>query len=81
MPQVCPSVSSPAITRTTPLENLAELVTVAEAAAWLGITRWTAYEMAKRGELPCVRIGRRVVRIPRAALASLINGPNPPAKG
>ena len=36
-------------------------VTVTETAALLGIGRTSAYEAIRRGELPSLRIGRRIV--------------------
>ena len=45
--------------------------TVEEAAGMLGISRAHAYELVARGELPHVRLGRRVV-IPKHAITSLI---------
>lgn len=48
--------------------------TVDEAAERLGIGRNAAYEAIKRGELPALRIGRRIV-IPRAALERLLSDP------
>lgn len=45
--------------RNTPDRRLA--VSVAEAASLLGISRSFAYELARRGELPAVRLGRRLV--------------------
>jgi excisionase family DNA binding protein len=36
-------------------------ITVPEAARQLGISRNGGYEAAKRGEIPTVRIGRRLV--------------------
>jgi excisionase family DNA binding protein len=47
-----------------------ELVTVPEVAAWLGVSQWSAYDMARRGVLPVVRLGR-LVRIQRAGLEQL----------
>ena len=44
---------------------------VEEAAAILGIGRNTAYTAIKTGQLPCVRIGGRLL-IPRAALEGLL---------
>ncbi|MEE9201814.1 MAG: helix-turn-helix domain-containing protein [Dehalococcoidia bacterium] len=46
-------------------------LTVPQAAQALGICRGTAYEAARRGELPTVRIGRRLL-VPRAALERLL---------
>lgn len=48
-------------------------LTVEEAAELLGVSRGTAYEAARRGELPVVRIGRRLL-VPRARLAELLGG-------
>jgi len=42
-------------------------LTVEEAAASLGISRASAYEAVRRGEIPAIRIGRRIL-VPRAAL-------------
>jgi excisionase family DNA binding protein len=47
------------------------LLTVPETAAYLRISRNTAYEIVKRGELPSVRLGR-VIRVPRASLDAWI---------
>jgi excisionase family DNA binding protein len=49
-----------------------QTLTVEEAARVLGISRSSAYEAARRGELPIVRIGRRYV-VPRAALERLLD--------
>jgi len=56
-----------AITRQTKLDDLPELLRVEEAAAYLGIGRGLAYELARRGELPSVRLGR-LLRIKRDGL-------------
>lgn len=45
--------------------------TVAEAAAMLGIGINTAYEALKRGEIPSVRLGRRLL-VPKAAFESFL---------
>ena len=47
---------------------------VPEAAALLGISRSSAYEAVRRGELPAVVVGRRIV-IARAALDALLGVP------
>jgi excisionase family DNA binding protein len=49
-------------------------ITIEEAAVLLGIGRGTAYEAARRGELPTLRIGRRLL-VPVAALDALLNAP------
>ena len=46
-------------------------LTVEQAAVVLGISRGLAYELAARGELPCLRLGRRLV-VPRHALEALL---------
>jgi len=48
-------------------------LSVEEAAELLGISRSLAYELAARGQLPVLRLGRRLV-IPRAALERLLDG-------
>jgi len=54
--------------------NLKKLtVSVPEAARLLGISRGSAYECARRGELPVVRLGRRLV-VPRSKLAEMLEG-------
>ena len=49
-------------------------LTVEEAGRILGISRSTAYEAVRRGELPVVHIGRRLL-VPRAALEKLLGEP------
>jgi excisionase family DNA binding protein len=52
-------------------------VTVEEAATILGVGRNKAYEAARNGEIPTIRIGKRVL-VPRAALKRLLAvGPQP----
>ena len=47
--------------------------TIEEAAKLLGVSRGSAYEAARRGELPTLRLGRRLV-VPRARLEELLGG-------
>jgi excisionase family DNA binding protein len=49
------------------------VVTLNEAAVILGISRGSAYEAAKRGEIPTIRIGRRLL-VPLAALERMLAG-------
>jgi excisionase family DNA binding protein len=51
-------------------------VSVPTAARLLGISRSLAYRAAQSGELPVIRIGRRVVVV-RAGLMALIEGREP----
>lgn len=46
---------------------------VEEAADLLGISRAFAYEAVNRGEIPHLRMGRRIL-IPRSALHKLVEG-------
>ena len=48
-------------------------MTVEEAAAVLGIGRGLAYEAVRRGKIPAVRIGRRLLVL-QAALDRLLAG-------
>jgi len=46
---------------------------VTEAARLLGISRTKAYECIRTGELPALRLGRRIV-VPAARLERLLDG-------
>jgi excisionase family DNA binding protein len=66
--------------RIVPLRTLEEVhvaqrltYTVAEVAEILGISRSTAYDCVRRGEIPALTLGRRVV-VSRAALSGLLEG-------
>jgi excisionase family DNA binding protein len=48
-------------------------LTVEEAAEILGLSRAFAYEAVRRGEIPSIRIGRRIL-VPKAALDRLLSG-------
>ena len=49
------------------------VLTVTEAATALGISRPHAYELVARGDLPSLRLGRRIV-VPRHGLERLLDG-------
>lgn len=51
-------------------------LTVPEAAAVLGLSRGFAYELARRGELPVIAFGRRLL-VPKAALDEMLRMGNP----
>src|SRR5262245_28451116 len=54
---------------------------VEQAGELLGISRGSAYEAARCGELPVLRFGKRLV-VPTAALLELLQvGGKPPARG
>ena len=48
-------------------------VSVEQAAKELGIGRSLAYELARQGRIPIIRLGRRMV-VPRAALERMLEG-------
>jgi excisionase family DNA binding protein len=50
-------------------------LTVPEAAELLGISRGVAYEAARSGELPVIKLGRRLL-VPRARLLELLGEPS-----
>jgi excisionase family DNA binding protein len=52
----------------SPLTEAAQYLTVREFAAELRISPRTAYELAREGRIPVVRIGSQL-RVPRGALA------------
>jgi excisionase family DNA binding protein len=63
-----------------------QTLSVEEAARILGVGRGTAYDAVRTGELPHVRVGRRIV-VPRHALNALLgmneapNGHGPADEG
>lgn len=46
-------------------------LSVEEAAAFLGISRGSAYQAIRTGEIPCIRIGKRIL-VPRVTLEKLL---------
>jgi excisionase family DNA binding protein len=52
-------------------EPLPPTLTVERAAEILGISRQSAYEGVRRGEIPSLRVGRRVI-VPTAQLMRLL---------
>ena len=48
-------------------------LTVTECAKCLGIGRNSAYEAVSRGEIPVIRVGKRLL-VPKAALDRLLSG-------
>lgn len=64
------------VSRTYWEEHLLERLTytVTEVAELLGISRTSAYECVRRGEIPAVMLGRRLV-VPRHAIDALLGAP------
>jgi excisionase family DNA binding protein len=54
-----------------------QTLTIEEAARSLGVGRNAAYDAARRGDLPVIRLGRRLI-VPRAALEQLLAAPQRP---
>ncbi|MFC1968800.1 helix-turn-helix domain-containing protein [Chloroflexota bacterium] len=46
-------------------------ITIPEAAKLLGLSRNFGYELARRGELPVIKFGKRLL-IPRVALEKML---------
>lgn len=46
-------------------------ISVPEAGGYLGLSRNSAYDAAKRGDIPTIRLGR-VIRVPVAGLLELV---------
>jgi excisionase family DNA binding protein len=51
----------------------ADVCTVADVARWLGVNKKTVYDAVNRRELPCARLGRRVL-LSRAAITEWLAG-------
>jgi excisionase family DNA binding protein len=49
-----------------------DTLTVPEAAEILRLSRWSAYQAVKRGEIPVIWFGRRCL-VPRRALEKLLS--------
>ena len=54
-----------------PIER--KTMTITEASEVLGVSRNKAYEAARRGQIPVIRIGKRLL-VPRAALERMLQG-------
>ena len=52
-------------------------LTVEQAANVLGISRGSAYEAIRRGEIPSIRLGRRIL-VPLPALERMLDLPAEP---
>ena len=46
---------------------------VEEAGVLLGLSRTSAFEAVRRGDIPTIRIGRRIL-VPRKALEKMLEG-------
>jgi excisionase family DNA binding protein len=64
--------------RKKPMSTECQTLKIEEAAKILGISRNTAYDAVKTGQLPTVKIGRRFL-VPRGALERLLESAAPVA--
>lgn len=55
-----------------------DIMTVSEVAELLALPRSTVYELARRGELPCARLGR-TLRFVREDIETHLRSPAPPS--
>lgn len=60
------------------LDALGPTTSVTQAGMFLGISRGAAYQAAHAGELPTIRLGRRML-VPTAALRRMLEGNSRPA--
>jgi excisionase family DNA binding protein len=56
---------------TTPNTTKPLTISVTDAAKILGISRASAYNAVRTGEIPCIKVGKRVT-VPRAWLARVL---------
>lgn len=70
-----PSLDSDDIPSTVSTPDLGDrpTLTVPEVATLLGVSQWSVYELCRRGELPSLRLGRRIV-IPTHRLRGYLDG-------
>ena len=69
------SYDEPRIQQTPTKADQRLTISVEEAGRLLGISRGLAYELVNRGDIPSVRLGRRIV-VPRRALDRLLDLPD-----
>lgn len=50
-----------------------DVLRVVEAAARIGISTWSYYEAARRGEVPILKVGNRLV-VPKVQLDAFLAG-------
>lgn len=60
--------------------DLAPVLSVKQAAAYLGLSPWAVYEYCRQGVIPHRRVGRRIL-IGRDALARWLAGDGEPGPG
>ena len=63
---------SSGIRKTVSLDGLPDFCSLEEVSKVFRVSRATAYRMAERGNIPCLRIGRRVI-VPKEHLVRWID--------
>jgi len=53
------------------MDVVGPVLTVNEVAGMLRISRGSAYQLVRTGQLPCLRVGR-LIRVPRAAFEDVL---------
>ncbi len=71
-PVVKVPVRTPESTPAEPAQPQKTMLSVEEAGEMLGISRQLAYQLARRDDFPCLRIGRRML-IPRSKLIEWVD--------
>lgn len=56
------------------MNSATEVFSVAEAAKLLRLSRNSTYQAIYHGEIPSIRIGKRIL-VPRVALEKMLSGP------
>lgn len=59
-------------TVTVPDPAVKPVMTVDEIAVLLGVSRATAYEAVRKGDIPSIRLGRRIV-VPTAPVVKMLS--------
>lgn len=49
-------------------------MSIEQAASYLGVSRAYAYQLAREGHLPTIKLGSRRVRVPALALLRMLGG-------
>lgn len=66
--------STPRALTLSDLQAEGTTVSVERAGEYVGVSRTYAYQMARKGLLPTIKLGSRRVRVPTAALARMLSG-------
>lgn len=61
------------------MKTVFDAVSAADVAAVLGVTRDTVLRMARKGELPCVRLNRKAIVFRRSSLERFLTKHEQPA--